>query len=79
MLVLLTVFCMMTVAVIKRGPTSVPDAENLKWKEKGGDESMTTTLPMPGGALLPDVLGEQTGLGSGASAKSQPSGKSPAK
>lgn len=79
MLVLLTAFCMVTIAVIKRGQTSVPDADNPEWKKKGGDETMSTTLSMPASALLPDVLSEQTGLGSGSSARSQPAGNPPAK
>lgn len=72
MLVLLTAFSMVTFAVIKKGPTSVPDADNPEWKKNGGDESMRTSLSMPSGTLLPDDQGEQTGLGSRSPAKSQP-------
>jgi hypothetical protein len=75
MLALLTAFCMVTFAVIKKGQTSVPDADNPEWIKKGGDESMSTTLPVPSGAILPEDLGEQTGLGSGTSAKSLPKSK----
>jgi len=75
MLVLLTAFCMVTFAVLKRGPTSLPDVDNPEWRKKGGDETMSTTVPMPGGGLLPDVLGGQTGLGSDASSKSKPADK----
>lgn len=74
MLVLLTAFCLVTFAVIKRGPTSVRDADNPEWKKKGGDES-TITLPISGDTLLPDVVREQTGLGSGPPARSQPAEK----
>lgn len=77
MLVLLTAFCMVTYAVIKRGPTTLPDVNNPEWMKKGGDETMSTTLPMPGGALLPDALREQTGLGSGSSARSKPAADKP--
>lgn len=76
MLVLLSAFCMVTFAVIQKGPTSVPDTGNPEWKKKGGDESMSSSVPMSGGAILPNDQREQTGLGSGLPARQQPAEKS---
>ena len=76
MLALLTAFCMVTFAVIQKGPTSVPDSGNPEWQKKGGDESMSTSVPMSGSAiLLPEDQREQTGLGSGMPARPQPTEK----
>ena len=70
-LVLLTAFCMVSIAVIMRGQTSVPDADNPEWKKRGGDETMSTTLPIPGGTLLPADMNGQPGVGGGSSSRPQ--------
>lgn len=70
-LVLLTAFCMVSIAVIMRGQTSVPDADNPEWKKRGGDETMSTALPIPGGTLLPADMNGQPGVGGGASGRPQ--------
>lgn len=60
MLVILTVFSMVTFAVFRKGITRSPDADDPEWKKKGGDASMAVISGAPD-PLTP----EQSGLGGG--------------
>lgn len=72
MLIMLTAFSMVTIAVVKNGMTVRPDGGNdSEWIKKGGDSTMSTALPLSGSSLLPASIGEETGLGGGVPAKEQ--------
>ena len=60
MLVLLTVFSMLTYEVFNKGITQAPEEADPTWLEKGGDDAHSTMAELPSGQSKPV---EQPGLG----------------